>query len=320
MVADTVLLTAERDDGEALYVSDALARRGVRVVWFDTGWFPARADVSARLGRDGWHAEITTPEGAVRLDEVMAVYYRQPRPFRFPAGLSEPERRFATVEARFGFGGLFMSLPVRWVSHPGRLADAEYRPLQMATAARCGFAVPASVLTNRPGDAREFVGSRHGAVYKATMHKLISEAGQVKLIYTTPVDVAAIDDRVATTLHLFQANVPKSHDVRVVATGAGHVQAIAIRSDDPAARQDFRTGYGTLTYHITGVPGGVARSCHAYLKALGLQLGVFDFAVTDDGTWWFLECGPGSQWAWLQEETGAPIADAIADTLTGVSA
>jgi hypothetical protein len=84
-----------------------------------------------------------------------------------------------------------------------------------------------------------------------------------------------------------------------------------------AARQDFRTRYETLTYEITSVPADVADSCHAYLKALGLELGVFDFAVTDDGAWWFLECGPGSQWAWLQEETGAPIADAIADTLTG---
>ncbi|XVQ10224.1 MvdC/MvdD family ATP grasp protein [Spirillospora sp. CA-255316] len=318
MDTDVVLMLAGQNDGEAVYVSDALATRNVRVVWFDTAWFPSQASVSAQLSGDGWHGEIVTPDGSLRLDEVTAVYYRQPQPFTFPEGLSGPERRFATVEARFGFGGLFMSLPTRWVSHPARLADAEYRPLQMAVAARCGFTTPASVLTNRADHASEFTRSGGGAVYKATMHKLISEDDQVKLIYTTPVDPAEIEDRVTTTLHLFQSNISKSHDVRVVATGNGHVHAIAIRTDDPAARQDFRTGYDTLTYEVTGVPADVAHSCRAYLKALGLELGVFDFAVTEDGAWWFLECGPGSQWAWLQEETGAPIADAIADTLTGV--
>ncbi|HEU5158981.1 MAG TPA: hypothetical protein VFU43_18440 [Streptosporangiaceae bacterium] len=310
-------MLAGQEDGEAGYVSEALARRGIPVVWFDTAWFPVKADASVRLGPQGWRGEIVTPNGAIRLEEITAVYYRQSQPFTFPKTMSKPERRFATVEARFGFGGLFMSLPVRWVSHPARLADAEYRPLQMAVAARCGFALPESLLTNRPVDVRDFSRTRPGIVYKATMHKLISEADQVKLIYTTAVEPAAIDDRVAATLHLFQCNVPKSHDARVAVTGSGHVHAVAIRTDDPAALQDFRTRYDALTYEITSLPNSVARSCHAYLKALGLNLGVFDFVVTEDGAWWFLECGPGSQWAWLQQATGAPIADAIADTLTG---
>lgn len=317
MSDQTVLMLAEHDDGEAVYVSNALTTRGVSVVWFDTSWFPARAGFSTRLGRDGWSGQVTTPEGTVRLETIQAVYYRQSQPFSFPERLSEPERRFATVEARFGLGGVFMSLQARWVSHPARLADAEYRPLQMATAARCGFSTPASLLTNHPDDARNFIRSTGNAVYKATMHKLISEDDQVKLIYTTPVDADTVDDRIATTLHLFQANVSKTHDVRVVATGNGQVHAVAIHTDDPAARQDFRTGYDTLTYEISRVPAGVATSCRAYLKALGLELGVFDFSVTQDGTWWFLECGPGSQWAWLEAETGVPIADAIADTLIG---
>lgn len=320
MPAQTVLMLAERDDGEAVYVSDALLARGARVVWFDTAWFPSHASVSARLGWDGWYGTITTPEGAVRLETITAAYYRQSQPFSFPEPLSEPERRFATVEARFGFGGMFMALRARWVSHPARLADAEYRPLQMATAMRCGFSTPASLLTNRPGDARDFGRCGDGAVYKAIMHKLISEDDRVKLIYTTPIDPVTVDDRIATTLHLFQANIPKTHDVRAIATGNGQVHAIAIHTDDPATRQDFRTGYDTLTYEITEVPAGIAASCHAYLNALGLELGVFDFSVTADGTWWFLECGPGSQWAWLEAETGAPIAESIAGTLTGEAA
>ncbi|MFC4912279.1 MvdC/MvdD family ATP grasp protein [Actinomadura gamaensis] len=319
MAAPLVLLLAEQEDGEAAYVRDALARHGARVVQFDTASFPLASGASLRLDRDGWCGRLTTPDGTIPLEDVTAVYYRQPQPFRFPDSLSEPERRFANVEARFGFGGVFMSLPVRWVSHPARLADAEYRPLQMATAARCGFTLPVSLLTNDPDDAKTFARTREGVVYKATMHKLISEADRVRMIYTTPVNPETINARLSTTLHLFQTNIPKSHDVRLVATGSGHTHAVAIHTDDPHGHQDFRTAYDTLTYNITPVPAAVADACHAYLSALGLALGVFDFAVTDDGAWWFLECGPGAQWAWLQERTGAPISDAIADTLTGVA-
>jgi hypothetical protein len=42
---------------------------------------------------------------------------------------------------------------------------------------------------------------------------------------------------------------------------------------------------------------------------------VFDFVVTGR-KWVMLECDPAGQWLWLQEETGVPIAAALADLLT----
>jgi len=35
------------------------------------------------------------------------------------------------------------------------------------------------------------------------------------------------------------------------------------------------------------------------------------------GDWVFLEINPNGQWAWIENETGLPIASAIADALTG---
>lgn len=45
--------------------------------------------------------------------------------------------------------------------------------------------------------------------------------------------------------------------------------------------------------------------------------GAFDFAVTSDGEWVFLEVNPNGQWAFVEQVTGLPIAAAIADALTG---
>ncbi len=47
--------------------------------------------------------------------------------------------------------------------------------------------------------------------------------------------------------------------------------------------------------------------------------GAFDFSVTPDGRWWFLECNPAGQWGWLAEQTRLPIAEAIADELVGAA-
>lgn len=314
-----VLVLAPGEDGEADLVASRLTDHGARVSWLDTAWFPARATVDAELGPAGWHGSITSPDGTIDLAGIGAVFYRQSQPFAFPAGLSSAEERFARVEGRFGLGGLLASLPARWVpGTPGAVADAEYKPVQLATAARCGLATAPTKLTNHPKTARRFVEEQEGgAVYKALMHKVIADDGDVRLIYTTPVPADAIDERVALTMHQFQANLTdrKHADLRVVATRR-QVIAVAIRTSDPAAQQDFRVAYHTLTYEPADVPADVVSGCRRYLTVLGLRLGVFDFCLTDDG-WVFLECGPGSQWAWLQEATGVSIAELVTDALIG---
>lgn len=314
----TVLVLAPDDDGEAGRVSARIAERGVACFRLDTAAFPTACTVTAELGPSGWHGTITTPEGTLDLSEVGAVLYRQPSPFGLPAGLNASERRFAQVEARFGLGGLLASLPARWVpGTPGRVADAEYKPLQLAAAVRCGLLPPPTLATNSPEAARSFT-ARHdgGAVYKAFMHKVVADDGRVSLIYTSPLDPASVDGRVASTMHQFQANLAarKRFDVRVLASRRRHA-AVAITSPDPRARQDFRSRYDTLTYRPVDVPPQVAEGCRRYLRLLELRLGVFDFCVTDDGQWHFLECGPGAQWAWLEEEAGLVMGDLVADAL-----
>lgn len=314
-----VLMLAATDDGEAVTVAEVLRGRGVEVAWLDTGWFPGSASVSAGLYRDGWYGVIETPEATISLSRVASVYYRQPPPFVLPEQMTGPERRFATTEARFGLGGLLASIPARWVSHPSRVADAEYKPVQLAAAARCGLKAPHTLMTNDPDEAAGFIESapRPGVVYKAIMHSLISESDEVKLIYTTPLDrfPGGADERIRLTMHQFQYNINKAFDVRLVATDLACF-AIAIHTDDAGARQDWRTGYGALRYEQIPAPDDVAKKCRALLSSLGLRLGVFDFSVGLDGAWYYLEVNPAGQWAWLEDATGAPIAAAIADTLT----
>ena len=112
--------------------------------------------------------------------------------------------------------------------------------------------------------------------------------------------------------HLFQAQVPKVADVRAVVVGG---QVFSARITAPPGVVDWRAEYQSLTYEPVPCPDGIRGALVRFLAAFGLNFGAFDFAVTADGAWWFLECNPNGQWAWLEDAAGLPITTAIADLL-----
>jgi len=55
--------------------------------------------------------------------------------------------------------------------------------------------------------------------------------------------------------------------------------------------------------------------CAQMLARLDLVSGAFDFIVSRDGDWFFLEVNPTGEWAWLEEFLGLPIRDAFIEVL-----
>ncbi|MFJ9774463.1 hypothetical protein ACIRVF_25040 [Kitasatospora sp. NPDC101157] len=78
---------------------------------------------------------------------------------------------------------------------------------------------------------------------------------------------------------------------------------------------DWRSEYRNLTYEPVDCAEPVRAALLRFLGESGLRFGAFDFAATPEGEWWFLECNPNGQWAWLEHATGLPITSAIADLL-----
>jgi hypothetical protein len=70
-----------------------------------------------------------------------------------------------------------------------------------------------------------------------------------------------------------------------------------------------------LQIAVTVVPTGVRRRVSAFMRHFGLTFGAFDFIVTPEGAWRFLEVNSNGQWHWIEQETGVPIARSIADLL-----
>lgn len=316
-----ILILTSCDDPTAGRVEAELRSRGVRCHRIDLSDFPQRITTSARLGGLGrWTGEIRHDDGwTVALEDVTAIYYRRPTNFNPASGLDHAERRFAIAEARAGFGGVLACLPVQWVNHPFRVADAEFKPGQLSSARESDFCVPETLITNDGHRARHFVEtlSPH-VVYKPLgggFHR--DNNNDLSIIYATRIAVESLqDDEIASTSHTFQRFIDKKHDVRV--TAAGHrLFATAICTESHEGRIDWRSDYESLNYTEISVPDTVRASIDLYLRRYGLLYGAFDFSVDRDDCWWFLECNPNGQWGFIAEVTGVPIAASIADLLTG---
>ncbi|WKK26896.1 ATP-grasp ribosomal peptide maturase [Streptomyces olivoreticuli] len=318
-----ILVITAQDDWPTDRVVKVLADRGVEVFRMDTAEFPQRLTLAGRIdARRGWAGGLFTPHRVVDLAEISGVYYRRPNTFRLAGDMSEPERRFAAAQARAGLGGIISALDCRWVNHPAAMSRAEYKPLQLAAARECGLTIPPTLITNSPDAVRAFAGDVAGPlICKPVASPVFIEADELKIVYTRKLTEQDLDDLqgIETTAHLFQAWVDKAHEVRLTVAG-DRLLAAEVHADSPQAHTDWRSDYRSLTYRATETPEDVAEGVRRLMGRLDLRFAALDFIVSPEGAWTFLEANPCGQWDWIQAATGLPIAEAIADELTGVAA
>lgn len=308
-----MLVVSRLDDATADLVIEELNRRQVPVVRLDPGDFPTDMAVASHLDSSGMHGSIRTSTRHVGVDEVRAVYWRRARPYAAPPGLDEQNARWCREEARYGLGGILAALPhAHYVNHPHRNRDAEYKPVQLTTAARCGFDIPPTLLTNDEHAAREFAREHGPVIYKPLRNTDYQDAaGRALTVWVEEVDAAELNAGVAQTMHLFQQRVRPVAHLRVTAVGE---EIFTVRIDG-APGLDWRRHYSALSYTLTDTPSHLVRSIRAYLDSLGLVFGAFDFGLDAEGRIWWFECNPNGQFAWFPAPMTGRIVTALADQL-----
>lgn len=137
-----------------------------------------------------------------------------------------------------------------------------------------------------------------------------------KIAFTRTLDEADLADLrgVEQTAHLFQKWVSKAYEARVVVIGE-HITTAAIRTDSPAGYVDWRADYDNLAYALSEPPAEVIGGVRRLMTATGLVYGALDFVVQPNGTWTFLEVNAAGQYGWIEDKTGAPLTDQLADLL-----
>lgn len=307
-----VMVVTEADDPTADMVIGELNRRAVAVVRFDPADLGTGLTLSARFGTcpAPVTGQVRTPSRTADLARVRAVYWRRPHWPGF-THLGSYDARFAAAQVRYGLGGALYAMggPL-WVNHPWRNSAADYKPAQLALAQQLGLAVPPTLVTNDPDDAREFISAYGDVIYKTLRWTPYVRSGVPVTGWAEPVTAAEIDASVRVAPHLFQARIDKVADLRVLVVGR-RVFAVRITS----GLLDWRRDYDALVYDVAHLPDRVNTALLTYLDRLGLVSGSFDLALDRAGDYWWLELNPNGQWGWLETKTGLPMSAAFADLL-----
>ena len=317
-MSGTILFLTSEGDVTARAVATKLEARGRAPFFFDPGRLPHEAHLLYETGGSGGTRRLLAgPAGELSLDDVSAVWLRRPRPLgsERPGNLN----RFTIVETYAYYIGLLGSLDCPWLpGRPAAFERAEFKVEQLFRAERLGFLLPHTLITNRRRDCANFLHEEEGRVVSK-----ISEPGEFQGSHSplgrltervTRLDLAFLH-RLQSCPTILQSEVPKSVELRITVVGRRVFSAAIFSQKSRHSRLDWRRGQENLQFARHDLPEVEEQRCLDLLAGFGLHYGTIDLILRPDGRYVFLELNPNGQYLWLEEATGLPISDAIADYL-----
>lgn len=267
------------------------------------------------------HFSVSESGQIVDFSNVRAAYFRRPEAPVIPGG-GDGDTSYIASEWNALLKSLYLLVGNRWFSHPRDILVAEDKPGQLHLANNLGFEVPETLITNDLEAAQKFLATSE-AIGKPLRQALIEINGEERVIFTSLVERFEVEDRepLKRAPIILQRHIPKRYDIRVTVVGA-RTFPVAIHSQSEVDTAiDWRKGSSTALPHepIT-LPSNVNAACVEFVRRQNLRFGAIDLVLDRDGKYWFLECNPNGQWAWIENRTGMQIAGAIVDELQGIAA
>lgn len=324
-----ILVITNKEDAHPNPVIEKLVSWGESIFRLNTealltdyqfGWW---ADAG---GCDFWMRCI--PNGLeVQGSEITAVWDRRPiAPSELPLKNNDAIDKHNLTEA-CGFLS-FLRYYLKGIPSIGNIVNdrvAASKMLQYKVATEIGFSIPKTCFSNQKEPFLELAKQHESLVLKPIENSDIwldeSELDYVFYAQKVPSNsVADVPEAAFTQTVTFAQNyVEKAFELRVTVVDS-EVFACKIDSqtqNEDQGKVDWRQGYDYgLKHSIFDLPEEISEKCKMFLHKMGLRFGCFDFIVTPEGQYVFLECNPNGQWLWIELETGLSISTAIARSLT----
>ena len=313
-----VLILSSIDDPHAAAVASHLATMNVQVDYLGLDQFAQPCRLVYSLGRKERLCSIKRTNESLDFWSYSSVWNRRPGKV---ATLAFPEPwmgEMAALESRDTFYGIFSSMQCLWVNNPHSDMACLQKLFQLELAARSGFSIPETVVTNDPEYVKRFFKECNGQV----IYKLISEATnhfvptyEIVGIPTLPLREEDLEfiDQVRYTPHLFQRYIDKAFDVRVTIVGK-KIFAGRIHSQTGVGKIDWRHDYSVKMEPIE-LPIEIANACLELMRRLRLNYGAIDLCECASGDYVFLEINCAGQFLWLEQRANLPIALELAKLL-----
>ncbi|GGS53107.1 ATP-grasp domain-containing protein [Actinokineospora fastidiosa] len=304
-----ILTITIRDDLHTIAVQHAARSRGItdfHIVECDH--LSGRASVTWR-SHGTPSAIVRTADGvSLPLDEVSVLWWRRVRADQRASvhAADDHQRALVNNDCRGALAGaLAAGFHGRWVSAPEATDRAADKLYQLTVAARAGFRVPQTLVSQSRDEVVAFVRE----VGRVIVKPVVGASGP--LVFTQHIDdPAAIPDAsFGVCPAIYQEYIPGTRHIRLNCFGE-RMHAALIETGDLDWRPNLNVPISRWP-----VPDDIADLVLRVLRHLGLRMGVIDLKLTPQGEAVWLEVNPQGQFLFLEPLIGEPLTQHFLDFL-----
>ena len=303
------LIPTEPDDTHAILVKIALETLGHRVSFLFTADHPTLQKNSVFIDNQSYQWQSVDDDAAIFADHYDVVWWRRARkPYVPKASIHPDDYAFVSRENQLFYESFTENLAPNawWVNTKASANRANFKLLQLKIASECKMIIPTTLCSNDPDEIRSFM-SQHadvGVIYKPLCADVWYEENQMKLVYTSRIQAADLPSSgvLQRTPGIFQHEVKKKYELRVTCFGDYLVAAKLHSQPHVDGQVDWRAiREGRMLIEPYTLPMELANKIRLFMREIGIVFGSFDFIVTPDDEFIFLEVNEQGQFLWMED-------------------
>ncbi len=209
----------------------------------------------------------------------------------------------------------------RWLNDPEKMAMINNKIFQMTIALDAGFLIPETLITSDPRKITELANSCDGKI----VTKILAPSPILDQIILTRIlsdEQLRNIDSARFCPAIYQPYVEKDYELRITVVGEKIFTAKIESQTDERTKVDWRARPSLndteAKMEILPTPIFLEEKIRRLMALSGLNYGAIDMIVTPKGEYVFLEINPNGQWFFVQLQSEAEIADALAELLVSV--
>ena len=303
------LIPTEPDDTHAIFVTLALETSGHYVTPLFTADHPTRQKNSIFIDIKQYHWQSVDDFEVILENDYDVVWWRRARrPYLPKDSVHIDDYSFVFRENILFFESFTSTLAPNawWINSKEAANRANFKLLQLKIASECGFVIPTTLCSNDPHEIKQFLLQNHtmGVIYKPMCAQFWVENAKTKIAYTARVKEGNLPSHAMLQKlpGIFQVEVKKDFELRITCFG-DYLVAVKLNSQAHAdGLIDWRAIRGTrMLIEPYELPESVVQSLRIFMRRLGIVFGSFDFIVTPEGEYVFLEVNEQGQFLWIEE-------------------
>lgn len=309
-----ILIISHQKDAHNIAIKDKLNAIKYPYKELDLSKFPKSSQLSLHYDAHKFqYAEMQMEDATIPFEKCGAIWWRRPQPFTVHEEVSAPDdMQFVMNESYCAINGLWMLTDAYWINHPINDDIASRKAYQLKVAATCGLTIPKTLITNNPANAKKFISElgMQNVIYKSfwATEKAWRETRLIKEDELTKLDT------VKYAPVIFQECIHADIDLRITVIG-DHIFPAAIYSQETSYKIDFRMNYHEAKIVEHPLPEELNAKLLKFMRSMGITYGAIDLRMRPNGEYVFLEVNTAGQWLFMEQPTGMPITETLAQTL-----